>query len=125
MTTLHSGHEPESSTARRNLESVGLDTIHHLHNEATSDAFTQSSLYDDKSALARTLPVNATEAPTPRRTSIYDSNIELEAINPHHDKAGAAEPEFSLLPVDRGKNVWLFLFSAFVLEILVWGTAYL
>lgn len=29
--------------------------------------------------------------------------------------------EFSLPPVDRGKDAWLFLAACFVLEALVWG----
>ena len=32
------------------------------------------------------------------------------------------EHEFSLPPVDRGKDAWSFLGAAFVVEILVWGT---
>jgi hypothetical protein len=47
--------------------------------------------------------------------------MELYAINPRIDETRAAAPEFSLPPVDGGKDAWLFLFSAFVLEILVWG----
>lgn len=62
------------------------------------------------------------EDSTPRQHSLYESNIELNAIDPHNDEAGAGELEFSLPPVDGGKDAWLFLFSAFVVEILVWGT---
>lgn len=29
--------------------------------------------------------------------------------------------EFSLPPVDRGKDAWLFLMASFVTEALVWG----
>lgn len=29
--------------------------------------------------------------------------------------------EFSLPPVDRGKDAWLFLAACFVVEALVWG----
>ncbi|KAF2623981.1 putative MFS monocarboxylate transporter [Macroventuria anomochaeta] len=74
-----------------------------------------------KSALTTTQPGDTTEASTPRRTTIYDSNIELNAINPRHSEAVGTAPEFSLPPVDRGKDAWLFLLSAFILEILVWG----
>ena len=63
-----------------------------------------------------------TQASTPRQTSIYDSNIELSAINPNQNTVAPHETEFSLPPVDTGKDAWLFLFSAFVLEVLVWGT---
>lgn len=35
-------------------------------------------------------------------------------LAPHHH-------EFSLPPVDRGKDAWLFLAACFVVEALVWG----
>lgn len=38
-----------------------------------------------------------------------------EEINSLH------EHEFSLPPVDRGKDAWLYLISAFLIEMLVWG----
>ncbi|KAF2819411.1 MFS general substrate transporter [Ophiobolus disseminans] len=61
------------------------------------------------------------ETPTSRPTSGHDSDTELEVINPDHNQPHATEAEFSLPPVDGGKDAWLFLFSAFVMEILVWG----
>jgi hypothetical protein len=61
------------------------------------------------------------ETLTPRPTAVNESDMELYAINPDLDETRATEPEFSLPPVDGGKDAWLFLFSAFVLEILVWG----
>ncbi|KAH7087172.1 major facilitator superfamily domain-containing protein [Paraphoma chrysanthemicola] len=61
------------------------------------------------------------ETPIPRPSTVNESDMELHAINPHHDETHSTEPEFSLPPVDGGKDAWLFLFSAFVLEILVWG----
>ena len=33
--------------------------------------------------------------------------------------------EFSLPPVDRGKDAWLLLMGAFVLEMVVWGRPFL
>ena len=55
-------------------------------------------------------------------TTANDSDIELFVTNPNVDQTRATEPEFSLPPVDGGKDAWLFLFSAFGLEVLVWGT---
>ncbi|KAF4338333.1 MFS monocarboxylate transporter [Fusarium beomiforme] len=39
--------------------------------------------------------------------------------NTHRSPEG--HPEFSLPPVDGGKDAWLFLFASFFLEALVWG----
>ncbi|KAH6615112.1 major facilitator superfamily domain-containing protein [Boeremia exigua] len=50
-----------------------------------------------------------------------DPDIELDATSLHPAHPRPAEHEFSLPPVDGGKDAWLFLLSAFVLEILVWG----
>jgi hypothetical protein len=62
------------------------------------------------------------ETPSPRSTPIEDPDIELFPTTPHLDNPHTTVPEFSLPPVDGGKDAWLLLFSAFVLEILVWGT---
>ncbi|KAH7108856.1 major facilitator superfamily domain-containing protein [Dendryphion nanum] len=61
------------------------------------------------------------ETLTPRPTAVHESDMELYDINPDLGETRATELEFSLPPVDGGKDAWLFLFSAFVLEILVWG----
>lgn len=47
--------------------------------------------------------------------TLLDGEVELESLNqpPPH--------EFSLPPVDRGKDAWLFLAASFVIEALVWG----
>lgn len=127
MATLRSGCEPDSSlasAARLNSESIELDSINHFREEARNNASAQPSVPDVKTTPATTEPAHATPASTPRRTSVYDSNIELSAINPQHDEARAAEAEFSLPPVDTGKDAWLFLFSAFMMDILVWGTSF-
>lgn len=63
------------------------------------------------------------ETSTPRISSVNDPDIELYVINPRLNQTRTTEPEFSLPPVDGGRDAWFFLFSAFVLEILVWGTA--
>ncbi|KFY93003.1 hypothetical protein V498_04620 [Pseudogymnoascus sp. VKM F-4517 (FW-2822)] len=44
-----------------------------------------------------------------------DAEAELESPN------SPAPHEFSLPPVDRGKDAWLFLAASFVIEALVWG----
>jgi hypothetical protein len=127
MTTLRPRYEPEASQTSAehwNTGYIELDTINNLHNEAMNNGLSEPSeisLNGGKSTIATTQSAIATEASMPRQTSIYNSNIELEAINPHHDGVGAAGPEFSLPPVDGGKDAWLFLFSAFILEILVWS----
>ncbi|CAN9464247.1 unnamed protein product [Alternaria alternata] len=61
------------------------------------------------------------ESPPPRSAAVNESDMELRANNRDLDEMRATEPEFSLPPVDGGMAAWLFLFSAFVLEILVWG----
>jgi hypothetical protein len=61
------------------------------------------------------------ETSTSRPTFVNESDMELYATSPHIDETRATESEFSLPPVDGGKDAWLFVFSAFVLEILVWG----
>lgn len=47
-----------------------------------------------------------------------DAEAELESPN------GPTPHEFSLPPVDRGKDAWLFLAASFVIEALVWGMPY-
>ena len=37
------------------------------------------------------------------------------------DDFGGTRHEFSLPPVDRGKDAWLFLTACFLIEALVWG----
>jgi hypothetical protein len=128
MASLRSGYEPESSlaaTARRNSEFVELQSTHHLHEEATNNTSGQPSAHDAESASATIEDAHAVAALLSCRTSNHDSNIELNAINPQYDEVGVAEAEFSLPPVDSGKDAWLFLFSAFIMDILVWGTFFL
>ncbi|CAN9156034.1 unnamed protein product [Alternaria alternata] len=64
------------------------------------------------------------ESPPPRSAAVNESDMELRANNRDLDEMRATEPEFSLPPVDGGMAAWLFLFSAFVLEILVWGKSF-
>jgi hypothetical protein len=64
------------------------------------------------------------ESSPPRSAAVNESDMELRANNRDLDEMRATEPEFSLPPVDGGKAAWLFLFSAFVLEILVWGKSF-
>jgi hypothetical protein len=128
MANMHSRFEPESSilsAQRRNSEFIELDLTHHLRKEATEFASAQASSHTTKNAPMNSEPVLEMAASTPRRVSIYDSNIELNDVSPQHDEAGAGEVQFSLPPVDTGKDAWLFLFSAFVMDILVWGIFYI
>jgi hypothetical protein len=46
---------------------------------------------------------------------ITSSNLEIESQSPE------GHTQFSLPPVDGGKDAWLFLFASFLLEALVWG----
>lgn len=36
-----------------------------------------------------------------------------------------SEEGFSLPPTDGGKDAWLFLFSCFMLEAMVWGSLFI
>lgn len=50
-------------------------------------------------------------------SSQYPPGNEVELESPN----GLPPHEFSLPPVDRGKDAWLFLAASFVVEALVWG----
>lgn len=118
---MHTNHESGVLSARRASEFNVHDDIRH---DLSRDAHVHAVSKDHEPPIAIMQSEPATQSSTPRQTSIYDSNIELSTINPnHHDGANGAlaETEFSLPPVDTGKDAWLFLFSAFVLEVLVWG----
>ncbi|KAJ4991668.1 major facilitator superfamily transporter [Stagonosporopsis vannaccii] len=111
-----------ASSARRASEFSVHDGIRPLHDDRISnDAALHPALKDSASRGATRRSEFETQASTPRQASIYDSNIELSTINPNRDEVAPTETEFSLPPVDTGKDAWLFLFSAFVLEVLVWG----
>lgn len=58
----------------------------------------------------------ATHAARPATLSI-DNGAELENAEDHGF-------EFSLPPVDGGKEAWLFLAGSFFIEALVWGELY-
>ncbi|KAF2734855.1 putative MFS monocarboxylate transporter [Polyplosphaeria fusca] len=62
-------------------------------------------------------PPHPTPLDTPPALSHQSSDIELESRH-GSDSHG---PEFSLPPVDSGKDAWLFLSAAFLVEVLVWG----
>lgn len=125
MANMHSSYEPGSSVTpaqRQNLELIELDLIHHPHGEATNIAPTHSSSQHAKTASASIEHEHETAASTPRRISFRDSYIELYDVDRQHDEADVGEVQLSLPPVDTGKDAWLFLFSAFVMDVLVWGT---
>lgn len=56
---------------------------------------------------------------SPPHASDLVLDIELENFYQNHE--GGGENEFSLPPVDGGKDAWLFLAAAFMIELLVWG----
>jgi hypothetical protein len=66
-------------------------------------------------------PTSSIELQSPSTTwdheagQITSSNLETEAQSPE------GHTQFSLPPVDGGKDAWLFLFASFLLEALVWG----
>ncbi|KAF3053333.1 hypothetical protein E8E11_011110 [Didymella keratinophila] len=102
------------SVSKSSFEFIELDNVHRLRKEAANNAPEQHS------SSTNIQPARETAASTPRQTSIYDSNIQLNDVDPQHGEAGAEELNFSLPPVDTGKDAWLFLFSAFIMDILVW-----
>ncbi|OAK95888.1 MFS general substrate transporter [Phaeosphaeriaceae sp. SRC1lsM3a] len=122
MATLHSGYELETTSAntRRYSNYSENDTGEDL-NKAAASSICFSPIADDTNYAEQAGSANTVSPSTPRQASIYESNIELAAITSHHDESNPADSDFSLPPVDVGKQAWLFLFSAFVLEILVWG----
>jgi hypothetical protein len=129
MATIHSGYEAEASnqsSARRYSTHVEHDALEALRKAAASSSEHNNSRYspipEEKTTAEVTVQSAYTTQPsTPQPASTCASNIELSTLNPTHDANNPAEPEFSLPPVDGGKDAWLFLFSAFVLEVLVWG----
>lgn len=70
-------------------------------------------------------PVSSTQVPFNNNESSY----ELELLSrPHPDHPTALDEidpipvrEFSLPPVDGGKDAWLCLVGGFFLEVMVWG----
>jgi hypothetical protein len=92
--------------------------IEKLHDTAENNTSFEPITY---SFIANAPSVGPMGTLTPRPSAVDESDMELYTINPPLDETDATEPEFSLPPVDGGKDAWLFLFSAFVLEILVWG----
>lgn len=123
MATLHSGYELEptqSGNTRRYSTYTEDDTVEELRKVASNTIFF-SPIAEYTSRAINTESANTTNASTPREASIYESNVELAPINSNHDGTTPAETDFSLPPVDGGKHAWLFLLSAFILEIIVWG----
>lgn len=49
------------------------------------------------------------------------TEIELQPIAEPSTHDHASEQEFSLPPADTGREAWLFLAGAFMIEALVWG----
>lgn len=124
MTTLRQVLEPEilyPPAQRRNADFMGLDSRHYSNKKATNYASTQLPPNHVQHELATIEPAQVAVALMPRRTIMSDSNIEHNVSNPHHAVGGPAEIHSSLPPADTGRDAWLFLFSAFTMDILVWG----
>lgn len=68
------------------------------------------------------LGVLRTNLNTANETSRNASNAGLD---PSLQAEEGFEHEFSLPPVDGGKDAWLFLGAAFLIEVLVWGKIFL
>lgn len=124
MDTLHSGYElngSQNSSARRYSTYIENSAVERLHNTEMGKTSFEQLTYSS----IGTAPVSRTTEPsTAQPTFGNESDIELRAIDPYHNEMHITEPEFSLPPVDGGKDAWLFLFAAFILEILVWGNYY-
>lgn len=112
MASLQSGYEPEI----RRLSNARRYSAYHNDIEGI-DSLRKAN----KSFPSLTNGTNLETSDSPF-TSTDQTDIELESINAlRHQENDAAESGFSLPPVDGGKDAWLFLLSAFVLEVLVWG----
>lgn len=51
-----------------------------------------------------------------------ESNIAPDCEQQQHPVDHANQREFSLPPADGGKDAWLYLAAAFVVEALTWGS---
>lgn len=84
--------------------------MHHDHRDTTSD-LEQHRVSVKSDALVTSPP----DIETPR-LSIQGSNETGYASDDSLDKE-----KYSLPPVDGGKDAWLCLMGAFILEMVVWG----
>lgn len=121
MATLHSGSkdEPESSlqsAAPQHLQYTEPNNIDHFP-EKTRENFLEKPA--DPSIAAPASVTTASPHTTVASDPSHSSNIQ---VNPHQDEADSVEADPSLPPVDTGKDAWLFLLAAFILNVLVWST---
>jgi hypothetical protein len=96
--------------------------VERLHDTAENNTSFPPVTYERNPASATASFGRTMETSTPRTRFVDEPDTELYDINAHLNQPRTAEPEFSLPPVDGGKEAWFFLSSAFVLEIFVWGT---
>jgi hypothetical protein len=125
MDTLHSGSEFDCfkiSGTRRYSTYTRPSVVERLHDTTENNTSFPLGTYDKDPAIVATSSGGTTELSTPRLNLVNEPDIELHVFNPPLNETCTTEPEFSLPPVDGGKDAWFFLLSAFVLEILVWGT---
>ncbi|EOA82920.1 hypothetical protein ACJQWK_04314 [Exserohilum turcicum] len=121
MATLLSGYtekpesSPESATPQH-LESTEPKNIHQVLEKTTSNVLAKPSALNVADTALETTETAHTIASNPR----HDANTELN-INSHNDEADSSDADSSLPPVDTGKDAWLFLLSAFILNVLVWS----
>jgi hypothetical protein len=113
MNTPHSGYteKPESSlesAAPQHPDSIEPNNNNHLNEKTTNNELAKPLVPD----------VAATASET---TESVHATVES---NPRHDGADSANTGLSLPPVDTGKEAWLFLLSAFILNVLVWSMSF-
>lgn len=124
MATLLSGYtekpesSPESATPQH-LESTEPKNIHQVLEKTTSNVLAKPSALNVADTALETTETAHTIASNPR----HDANTELN-INSHNDEADSSDADSSLPPVDTGKDAWLFLLSAFILNVLVWSMSF-
>lgn len=57
----------------------------------------------------------------PDPTSYELQAVEINSPDERFHEPSASAREFSLPPVDRGKDAWLCLMGGFCLEVMIWG----
>jgi hypothetical protein len=124
MDTFRSGSGFDVSQTSSALYPTYIETsaLERLHGTAENNTSFPPATYERNHAIATASSRCTMENSAPRLIPVNEPDIELRVINSHLDQTRTTEFEFSLPSVDRGKDAWLFLSAAFILEILVWGT---
>lgn len=126
MATLHSGYadKPESlleSAASQHSQSIEPSNLDHFP-EKTTEKFQEKPA--DSSVAAPAPATTESAGTTAASNPPHSSNIQPNGVNPHQHEVDSADTDSSLPPVDTGKDAWLFLLAAFILNVLVWSTAF-